>query len=45
MEEFQVAPYDQDLFLNEVALMGNDRTLGELNITPNSLIYLRVRLI
>ncbi|XP_053213443.1 ubiquitin carboxyl-terminal hydrolase 48-like isoform X4 [Panonychus citri] len=42
MHDFKVAPYDQDLFLNEVPLQGNDRTLAELGIVPNCLIYLKV---
>ena len=42
MNVFKVPPYDQNLFLNDIPLKGNDRTLAELNIIPNSLIYLKV---
>ncbi|XP_015782575.1 ubiquitin carboxyl-terminal hydrolase 48 [Tetranychus urticae] len=42
MHEFKVAPFDQELFLDEVPLQGNERTLGELKVVPNCLIYLKV---
>lgn len=42
MEEFKVPTYDQHLFLNEKSLEGNETTLSELNIIPNSLICLKV---
>lgn len=41
MEEFKVPTYDQNLFLNDVPLVGNELTLSELKITPNSLICLK----
>lgn len=41
MEEFKVPTYDQHLLLNEIPLEGNDLTLSELNIVPNSLICLK----
>ncbi|XP_074604530.1 ubiquitin carboxyl-terminal hydrolase 48-like isoform X2 [Brevipalpus obovatus] len=42
MHDFKVSPIDQDLFLNEVYLQGNDKTLADLRILPNSLIYLKI---
>lgn len=41
MQEFKVPTYDQNLFLNEKSLEGNELTLSELNIIPNSLICLK----
>lgn len=42
MKIFKIPPYDQNLSLNELQLEGNEKTLAELNIIPNSLICLRV---
>ena len=41
MEEFKVPTYDQNLLLNDVQLVGNELTLSQLKITPNSLICLK----
>ena len=41
MKVFKIPPYDQNLFLNEVSLEGNEKTLSELNITPNALVCLK----
>ena len=41
MEEFKVPTYDQHLFLNEKPLEGNELSLSELYIVPNSLICLK----
>lgn len=41
MKVFKIPPYDQNLILNEVLLEGNEKTLSELDIIPNSLICLK----
>jgi len=41
MDEFLVPTFDQNLFLNEKLLEGNDLTLSQLNIIPDSLICLK----
>jgi hypothetical protein len=42
--EFQIAAFDQNLFFEEskVRLDGDEKTLGELGVTPHSLILVRL---
>ena len=42
MQDFSVAPFDQNLFVDGVLLEGNGLTLGELGVLPRSLVSLRV---
>ena len=41
MELFKVAPFDQNLCMNGTKLLENSKTLAELKVKPQSLIYLR----
>lgn len=45
MAVFKVAPFDQHLYLEDQCLNDNNKTLAELNITPEAVISLRVSLV
>jgi hypothetical protein len=42
MKLFSVATFDQHLTINDRTLVGNDKTLAQLRVEPQSIITLKV---